>query len=142
MRFTFAVLVCAVLACGCGKEDSGGGGTTGGGGSGTSAPKADYSSPKACVESMFAACKANDAAGMKAAFATECEGEFKSMMANASESEQFMKEFATGTVTGEAAAKEDGKVMSVPVSWKRGEREKKNNIDCVKEGDVWKIRGF
>ncbi len=102
--------------------------------------EAGLSGAKACVETMFAACKAGDAALLATCFASNCQKDFSEMLADPKQTAAFMEELADGKVAGEPAAEGDG--ASVHVVWTRKGKEHKETIHCVREDGQWKVIDF
>jgi len=132
MKTATAVLMCGVVLCGCDKKESGGT---------SSGSTANYSSPRAAVETMFAAAKAGDKALFLKCWATNAEGEFK-RMEEKGETAEFMKVFATGKVTDAPEVPKDAKMASVNITFVDRGKEKKESVTVVLEGSEWKVQGM
>jgi len=143
MMKLLAVLVCAAILSACGKKEDPASPGGGGGASQPSGPKADFSSPKATVETMFAACKAKDAKMVGLCFSLNCEGEFKKVQAGTDPKvDKFFEVFATGKITDAPEVAKDAKAAEVKITFVEGGRDDKETINLVLEGSEWKIAGF
>lgn len=99
---------------------------------------AGFSTPKAAVEGLIAACKAGDLKAAGACFSAKAPGEFQSLRDGSASPKTFKQlcELFAGATVGEASVKGDR--AEVPVALK----SRKERLTLVKEGSGWLILDF
>ncbi len=135
--------VVSILLClaGCGssqpaKEPAAGGGADRGG-----AGQASFETPRAAAETFLRAAEDGDAELLRQCMARDAEGEFRPLAEGTASGETLGElggMFADGSVRAtETAGKTAQAHVELP-SHRRG----RETLNLVKEGDVWRVRGF